>query len=63
MISDKAYMPGLQVKKFIQVPDQDYYDYVMEFPKRMYIEASYDENKIYINAYVDKVDEPVINVK
>lgn len=56
-------MPGLQVKKIHTSSDQDYYDYVMEFPKRMYIEASYDENKIYINAYVDKVDEPVINVK
>ena len=50
-------------KKIHTSSDQDYYDYVMEFPKRMYIEASYDENKIYINAYVDKVDEPVINVK
>ena len=43
--------------------DTDYYNYIVECKKKIYVYAYYDDESLYINTYTDKVERPIINIQ
>lgn len=43
--------------------DTDYFNYIVECKKKIYVYSYYDDENVYIYTYIDKVERPIINIQ